>query len=282
MLAREGFGLEAEGAIREATVAVVVVFVDRAGVDEVLETKLREDVAEFGVEAYLELAPAGGNHTFEHCGVAGLGDGLEFLAQVTVVAIGPDGDASADRRIEILRMTPPLLESVAFEKLLIELPTDLTDNHFLGVGRVVDGNAFFGQPRFHFLRGGGTPEELLEGVEVDRKVPITAVAVGEDFVIDRMPLGELAQVIDDARGIGAEVVRSVSVNEDAGLVVFVVGITAEVVALFDDETGLPLLRGETLGDGQAGKSGADDEAVDGLEHGAGSAELGVRGRRGRL
>jgi hypothetical protein len=63
-------------------------------------------------------------------------------------------------------------------------------------------------------------------------------------------------------------------DQDAGLVVFVISIAAEVVALLDNEAGLSLLRGETLGDGQAGKAGTDDEAVDGLEHGA--------SRRGRL
>jgi hypothetical protein len=72
--------------------------------------------------------------------------------------------------------------------------------------------------------------------------------------------------------------RSVSVNKDPGLVVFVVGVAAEVIALLDDKARLPLLRGETLGDGQSGKSGTDDEAVDGDEHRAKSLELRDRGR----
>jgi hypothetical protein len=48
-----------------------------------------------------------------------------------------------------------------------------------------------------------------------------------------------------------------------------------MVALLDDKTRLPLLRGETLGDGQSGKSGTDDEAVDASKHGAWSVELGA-------
>jgi hypothetical protein len=52
-----------------------------------------------------------------------------------------------------------------------------------------------------------------------------------------------------------------------------------MVALLDNKTRLPLLRGETLGDGQSGKSGTDDEAVDGLEHGAKSLEQGAKRRR---
>jgi hypothetical protein len=53
-----------------------------------------------------------------------------------------------------------------------------------------------------------------------------------------------------------------------------------MVALLDDKTRLPLLRGKTLGDGQSGKSGTDDEAVDGLEHGARAAEAAEYGTTG--
>ena len=94
-----------------------------------------------------------------------------------------------------------------------------------------------------------------------------------------MPLGELTQVIDNARGVGAEVVRSVSVNKDASLVIFVVGIAPEMVALLNDKARLPLLRGETLGDGQSGKSGTDDETVDGGGPRAKSLEQGAKRRR---
>jgi len=65
-----------------------------------------------------------------------------------------------------------------------------------------------------------------------------------------MPFGELAQVIDNPRSVGAEIVRPVGVDEDAGLVVFVIGIAPEVIALLDNETRLSLLRGKALGNGQ--------------------------------
>jgi hypothetical protein len=51
-----------------------------------------------------------------------------------------------------------------------------------------------------------------------------------------------------------------------------------VITLLDDKARLPLLRGKTLGDGQSGKSGTDNEAVDGLEHGAKSLEQGAWSR----
>ena len=48
-------------------------------------------------------------------------------------------------------MTPPLFERVAFEKFLVELPADLADDDFLRVGRVFDGDAFFGEPSLQNL-----------------------------------------------------------------------------------------------------------------------------------
>ena len=102
LLGGEGFGFEAEGAIREAAVAVVVIFVDWAGVDQVLEFNLPKDVAEFGIEADLELVTAGRNHPLEHRGVAVLRNGLEILPQVAVIAIGADRNASANGSIEVL------------------------------------------------------------------------------------------------------------------------------------------------------------------------------------
>ncbi len=246
--------------------AVIVVLVDRPGVDEVLEFNRRKDVAEFGVEADLELVAAGRNHPLEHGCVTLLRNGLEILPQVAVVAIGANGDASADGCIKILGVAPPLLECVSFEKFFVELPSDLANDNFFGVRWIFHGDAVLGDPRLHFLRGGCTPEELLEGVEINRKIPITPVAVRQDLVIDRMPLGKLTEIINDARGVGAEVVGSVGVDKDAGLVVFVVGVAAKMVALLDNETRLPLLRGETLCNCKARKSGSNNEAVDVFSH----------------
>lgn len=257
----EGLGLETKGAIRKTSVAEVVVFVDRTRVDKVLEAHLREDIAELGVEHDVQFVPARRNHALEHRGVAILWDSLEIFAQVTVVAVGADRDASADRSIEIFGVTLPLLQRVAFEKLFIELPSDLADDDLFGVGRILDVNAVLCDPSLHFFRGRGTSKKLLEGVKVDGEVPVTAVGVGEDLVVDRVPLSELTQVVNNARSVGAEVMRSVGVDEDAGFVVFVVSVPAEVISLLNDETRLPLLCGETLGNRQAGKAGTDNDAV---------------------
>jgi hypothetical protein len=49
-----------------------------------------------------------------------------------------------------------------------------------------------------------------------------------------MPLGERGEILDDARGIGAEIVGAVLVDEDPGGVDAVMGVSAEVVAAVND------------------------------------------------
>jgi len=110
-----------------------------------------------------------------------------------------DRDAPADGGIEILGILFPLLERVVLEELLIKLPADLRDNDLLGVGGVFDGHPLGGQPCLEFLAGAFASKVLFEGVEIDRKVPIAAVGIAQDSVIDWMPFGEPREILDDAR-----------------------------------------------------------------------------------
>jgi len=83
-----------------------------------------------------------------------------------------------------------------------------------------------------------------------------------------MPCGELAEVGDDAVGVGAEVVGAVGVEEDAGGVGGVVGVAGDVVAALDDEAAAAGLGGEALCEDGACEAGSDDEEVEiGLHEG---------------
>ena len=90
-----------------------------------------------------------------------------------------------------------MLEGVVFKKLLVEFPADLGEDDLFGVGRVGDRDAVGGEPGFHFPGGGGAADELLERVEVDREAVVAPVGVGEDAVVDGMPVGELGEVVAD-------------------------------------------------------------------------------------
>ena len=99
---------------------------------------------------------------------------------------------------------------------------------------------------------------MLKGIEVDRKLPVPAIGPGKNFVINGVPFCELAQVIDDALRVGAEVMRTVIVQENAGLVIMIVGIAADVFPSFNNEAVFSELTGETFGKNGTGKARADD------------------------
>jgi hypothetical protein len=142
--------------------------------------------------------------------------------------------------------------------LLVKLPADLGDDHFLGIFRIVDLDPPFGELRFHLFAGGRPADQLLESVEINRELPEPAIAPGQDFVFDCAPLGELAQIIDDSRRIGAEIMRTIIVQEHARFVVMIVGISADVIAAVDDEAGLIELGGDPLGQNRPGKTRSHD------------------------
>ena len=249
LLCGEALRLEAQGAVGQAPVLEIVVFINRPRVNQVLELHMGQNLAEIRVEENLYLVAASLHHALEHPRVAGFGECLEFLAQVAIVAVGANRNATAHRGIQVLGMALPLLERVALEKLLIQFPAHLADDHFLGIRGVFDRHALGFDPLLHLLRGGRTTKDLLEGVQIDRKVPIAVVRVGENLIVDRVPLGELAEVVFNLRRICSEIVGSVGVDEHTMVVILVIGISTNVVAFFDNERGFATLRGGPLGEG---------------------------------
>ncbi len=117
---------------------------------------------------------------------------------------------------------------------------------------------FFSEPAFHLGAGGGAAENLLEGIEVDWEVVIAAVGVRKDFVVDGVPLGELGEVFANFRGVCAEVVGAVGVDEDAGSVDVVVGVAANMGALVNDQARAPELGAKAFSEDKTGKTGPND------------------------
>ena len=73
-----------------------------------------------------------------------------------------------------------------------------------------------------------------------------------------MPLGELREVLDNARRISAEVMRPVLMNEYSRLIILILGIAADMPPLLDDGAAGADLSREPLGKGEAGEAGTDD------------------------
>ena len=60
------------------------------------------------------------------------------------------------------------------------------------------------------------------------------------------PTGKLREIVDDGARIGVEDVRSVTVDQDPGIVEAVLGIAAAMRPAVDDEDGFSALRGDPL------------------------------------
>ena len=75
------------------------------------------------------------------------------------------------------------------------------------------------------------------------------------------PIRELREMVEDLLRIGMEDVRPVLVNQQAGIVVAVVGVAADVRPAVDDEDALVALARETFRKHAAGKAGADDQPI---------------------
>jgi hypothetical protein len=180
---------------------------------------------------------------------------LEGFGKVAVVAVRADGDAAADRGVEVARVALPLFQRVAFEKQLVETRADLGEDGFLGIFRIGDNEAVFGEVAFEFRRGRRFPDEFLEGIEVDGEGPEFPLGERLDRVIDGVPAGEGGEVVEDAFGVGAEIVRAIIMDQDAGLVVGVVSVPREVWAAVNDRADVSRM-GEPVRGDQSRKSGS--------------------------
>ena len=229
-----GFSLEAKGTIRECAKLMVEILVDGAGINKMSVVNFLVEIAEICIEEEVDMGV--GKHILDEAGVATLGERLEFLGEVAVVPIGADGDASTNGTIKVARMAFPLFEGIIFKKLLVELGADLGNNDFFGVFWMLEGDFPLFEGGGHFFGGGGTAEELFKGIEIDGELPEALVGEGEDFVIDGVPLGELAEVGMHFFGVCAEVMGTVGMKENIGLwVIFIVGIACDVGASVEDE-----------------------------------------------
>ena len=257
----QGLRFEAQRAVGQRPVAVVEVFIDRPGVNQMPVAQVFPRLPKVSAELQFDLRV---REDFpKHRGVTLLRQRLEFVGQIAIVAIRADRDAATDAGVEILRIELPLFARVVLKEHLVEPLPDLRDDRLLGVARTLDRLAPRREGRLHFLGGGGTSDELLKGVEIDRELPVTAFGPGEDPVFDRMPFGKLAEVIADAIRVRAEVVRSVGVDEHARGVVVIVRVTGDMLAAIEHETGSVALAGQAFGEDCTGVTGPDDQVVPG-------------------
>ena len=252
--------LKAQGSIRKRAEFVIKVCIDGAGEDHVvpLDRLIGEDCFVVGLEAEFQLVATGFDDVLEKHVVAMFGQALVLIVEVAVVAIGPDGDAIANRGTQLSGVALPLLESIALEEHLIPLASNLAQDGLFGIGDGLEIDPLLGQPGFHFPSGRLTPNILLESLEIDREAPVTSVAVNLHLVITRDPLRELREVGENFVGIRAKIMRPVGMDEHAVLVVAIMCIAPNVIALIDHQATLAVLGAESFSGDEAGETGTDD------------------------
>ena len=76
-----------------------------------------------------------------------------------------------------------------------------------------------------------------------------------------MPVRELREISDDAVGVGPKIMRSIAMQQNARLVMKIAGISPDVVAALDHETGFAKLGTKTFGQHCARKTGTYNQIV---------------------
>jgi hypothetical protein len=72
------------------------------------------------------------------------------------------------------------------------------------------------------------PVKFVDGVEVDRNWNQLAVDVSQHLVLILPPTGEPGEVIENLLRVRVEDVRPVSVNQNSGVVVAIIGVAADM------------------------------------------------------
>ena len=250
---------ELERAVGQGPEAVVEELVDRPGVDQVVELDLGHDLAAVGVEHQLDVVMI--QHVLEHAGVAVQRHHLVLVGEIAVVVGGAGGDARGHRAVELGRVQAPHLARVAAKELLVELAPDRTHDHVLGGLDLGHGLGARAQEGLDLVGAQGEAVEAVDRGAVDRHRHQHVAHRGQDAVLVRAPRREPAQIVHDRPGVGVEDVRPVAVDHDAGGVVAVVGVAADVRPAVDEEDALVGLGGQTLGQHAAGEASADDKVV---------------------
>ena len=188
--------------------------------------------------------------------------GLERVAEIAVVGIGPRRNARGHLLVELAWVQPPLLARVAAEEQLIELRADGVDDHIFRRLDLVD--RFGSRREILGCLLVGLEVEVEQHVErgaIDRDRHQFLAHIGEHAVLVRPPLGELRQVIDDLFAVGVEDVRAVFVIENPGLVGLVIGIAADVRTAVDQQHPRAVLARQPLGKDRAGEPGPDYQII---------------------
>lgn len=208
-----------DGAIAEASFGVAEKSVERAGVEQVIETPCGTRAQVRSGELFFQMNGDGWviEDAANDLRIALGGNSLIFFFVVVVVVVETNGETFQYRRREVFRMTPPLFNGVAFEEGLVKLRSEQFQSLFLEILRLADVGISQGSDEGLRLIGAHCfPEELIDRQQIDGHGEHAATRAGLDAVDEWAKVSEAIDVSPDTVIVGVENVRPVFVKHHPG------------------------------------------------------------------
>jgi hypothetical protein len=155
-----------------------------------------------------------------------------------------------------------LLARVSAEELFIKSAADLAHHHVFGRADLRDGFRAGPQELLGLalvLQIGSV--ELVERRPVNRKRQQSPVKGREDAMLVRPPFGERGQIVEHHFGIGVKDMRTVLVDQHAGIVVPVVSVATDMVAPIDKQHAIAAQARQPFGQNASGEPRTGDQPV---------------------
>ena len=234
-------------AVRKRTLVEAEELVESAGVDDLAAIRLAahhdrgvgelHDGADIDIEEDIDQVVV--QHVLEELRVAILRHALvRCLREVAVVVADEDRHAAHDSRIDLVGSLAPLLHRVVQEDVLVDVVCNLSELRIVLLAELEDGDLLVLAERCDELAVEVLALLLAEGklqrLVVERHRHERAMDVCKHLVLIVRPLSEAGQEVMHAVVVRMVDMRTILVDEDACLVLIVVGVARDVVAALDD------------------------------------------------
>ena len=188
--------------------------------------------------------------------------------EVAIVVAHEDGHAAGDGGVNLVGGLTPLLHGVVEEDVLEDVVGYLGELGIVLLAELHDGDLLVLTEGGHELLVEAlallVAKGELQGLVVEGNGHEGAVDVGKHLVLVVGPLGKAGEELVHALVHGVVDVRAILVDQDAGLVLVVVGVAGDVVTALEDGDLHAAGLGEAARADGAGVARAHDDCVEGL------------------
>src|SRR5918999_1939461 len=225
--------LEANRTIWQLAVAVTEVCIQRTGENDVACANFLLDREE--IDSHLHMDPAMVEHPSKHLGISIQRHLLKSVGKITIVMIRPGRNPRRHRGGKLRRIETPLFARVAAEEFFVKILPDRVDDDILAGP---DLRARLAHPiikRLNSFFGKLQTINSINRIDIDWNRHKLFADFGEHMVLIRSPVGKLREIFRYTRRIRVKNVRSVWMHQHAVTIQSIVGITADVWSLIDEQ-----------------------------------------------